>query len=101
MRRAVASSSAQAMSATSSVSTSGVLVTAMPRAFAAARSMWSKPTLKVAIAFTEAGSAPMQAASILSPAAQRMPAAPASAARRAISAASVAQGSSCGFSRAS
>ncbi len=44
IRRAAASSSAQAMSATSSVSTSGVLVTRMPRAFAAARSMASTPT---------------------------------------------------------
>ncbi len=39
-RRAVAISSAQAMSAVASVSTSGVLVTGMPRAVQAATSIW-------------------------------------------------------------
>jgi hypothetical protein len=43
------------MSAVASVSTSGVLVTVMPRARAAARSMWSAPTEKVAIARTPRG----------------------------------------------
>ena len=44
-----------AMSAVASVSTSGVLVTVMPRALAAARSMCSTPTEKVAIARTSSG----------------------------------------------
>jgi hypothetical protein len=40
-RRAAPSSSSMVISAVASASTSGVLVTAMPRALAAARSMWS------------------------------------------------------------
>jgi len=35
-----------------SVTTSGVLLTRMPRAFAAARSTWSVPALKEAMIFT-------------------------------------------------
>ena len=58
-----------AMSAVASVSTSGVLVTISPRALAAAMSIWSKPTLKVASAFTDFGSALMVAALNGSPAA--------------------------------
>ena len=51
MRLEVASISPTARSATSSVSTSGVLVTAMPSSRAAARSTESRPTLKQAISF--------------------------------------------------
>ena len=40
------------MSAVSSVSTPGVLVTVMPRALAAATSMWSTPAPKLAISFS-------------------------------------------------
>ena len=73
----------------------------MPRALAAAMSIWSKPTLKVAMTFTLSGRALMQAALNWSPAAPKTPAAPISFARRAISAPSVDQGSSLGFRRAS
>ena len=44
MRRAAARSRTMAMSAVQSVNTSGVLLTAMPRAPAASRSTCSKPT---------------------------------------------------------
>ena len=50
IRRASASSSANARSAVASVSTSGVLPTGMPRAAAASRSMLSVPTAMFAIA---------------------------------------------------
>jgi hypothetical protein len=50
--RAAANSSANAKSAVVSVSTSGVLVTRMPRAVAAGTSMLSKPTATLAITRT-------------------------------------------------
>ena len=52
MRRAVASTSAIDMSAVSSVSTPGVLVTVMPRWRAVSRSMWSTPVPNEAISFS-------------------------------------------------
>ena len=52
MRRAVASTSAIVMSAVSSVSTPGVLVTVMPRWRAVSRSMWSTPVPNEAISFS-------------------------------------------------
>ena len=52
MRRAVASISAMVMSAVSSVSTPGVLVTVMPRWRAVSRSMWSTPVPNEAISFS-------------------------------------------------
>ena len=100
-RRAAISIRVKAISAVAKDSTSGVLVTTMPRAWAAARSIWSVPTEKVATIRTLAGRAAKVAALKGSPAAQRMPAAPASAARRAISAPSRDQGASAVFSRAS
>ena len=89
-RRAAISRRVKAVSAVAKESTSGVLVTAMPRALAAWRSTWSKPTLKVVMIFTLSGRALMQPASRASPAAPNMPSALASAARRAICAPSVA-----------
>ena len=52
MRRAVASTSAIDMSAVSSVSTPGVLVTMIPRWRAVSRSMWSTPVPNEAISFS-------------------------------------------------
>ena len=52
IRRAVASTSAMAMSAVSSVSTPGVLVTVMPRWRAVSRSIWSTPVPNDAISFS-------------------------------------------------
>ena len=52
MRRAMPSSSAKAMSAVASVSTPGVLPTAMPRRAASSRSMLSVPTARLATALT-------------------------------------------------
>ena len=52
MRRAVASTSAMVMSAVSSVSTPGVLVTVMPRWRAVSRSIWSTPVPNEAISFS-------------------------------------------------
>jgi hypothetical protein len=48
-RRGTARMSAMVMSAVSSVSTPGVLVTVMPRCKAAVTSMWSTPLPKLAI----------------------------------------------------
>ncbi len=55
-----------AISATSSVSTSGALVTRMPRALAAARSTWSTPTLMQAMILS-LGSASISSALIAPP----------------------------------
>ena len=63
-RREAASSSSMPSSAVASVSTPGVLSTAMSRAAAAARSTWSTPTDSVAIARTDAGSAAIVGACI-------------------------------------
>ncbi len=52
MRREAAMIRPMVRSAVSSVSTPGVLVTMIPRALAAATSMWSKPTPKLAISFS-------------------------------------------------
>ena len=52
MRRAVASTSAIDMSAVSSVSTPGVLVTVMPRWRAVSRSIWSTPVPNEAISLS-------------------------------------------------
>jgi hypothetical protein len=71
-----------------------VFVTTMSRALAAAMSIWSKPTLNVAMIFVLGGRALMQTEWNRSPAAPKRPAALASVARRAISAPSVAQGAS-------
>ena len=100
-RRAAISIRVKAHSAVAKERTSGVFVTTMPRALAAAMSIWSKPTLNVAMIFMLGGRALMQTESKRSPAAPKMPAALASVARRAISAPSVAQGASFGFRRAS
>ena len=100
-RRAAINISVKAHSAVAKESTSGVLVTAMPRARAASIATWSKPTLKVAITFTLSGKALMAAAFIASPAAHRMPSAPQALARAAISAPSRPQSASPVFSLAS
>ncbi len=52
IRRAQARISASVMSAVSSVSTPGVLVTVMPRAVAVSTSMLSTPVPKLAISFS-------------------------------------------------
>ena len=65
MRRAMPSSSANAMSAVASVSTPGVLPTAMPRLAASSRSMLSVPTARLATALTD-GAASKSSASTFS-----------------------------------
>ena len=79
-RRAAPSSRSMAQSAVASVSTSGVLVTIRPRALAAARSMWSKPTEKLAGIFTASGRLAMSLASNLSVGQINSPSAPLSTA---------------------
>ena len=61
-RLAAPSIKSMAISAVASLSTSGVLVTAIPRAFAAARSTWSTPTEKLTIARRRSGSRAITAA---------------------------------------
>ncbi len=86
-----------AMSAVSSVSTPGVLVTAMPRAVAAAMSMWSKPAPKLAMSLRFGPAWARAAASIRSVTVGASTSARASAAARA----SALSGWSVGFSSTS
>ena len=65
-RRSVAIIRVMVRSAVSSVSTPGVLVTAMPAALAAATSIWSTPAPKLAISFSRSPALAISAASILS-----------------------------------
>lgn len=58
-RRHAASTSSIVKSAVQSVSASGALLTAIPRARAAATSMWSYPALAFAMIFTLGGNAAM------------------------------------------
>ena len=66
MRRETARISAIVISAVSSVSTPGVLVTAIPLVWAAATSIWSTPLPKLAISFNCSPAAAMTSASISS-----------------------------------
>jgi hypothetical protein len=65
-RRETARISAIVMSAVSSVSTPGVLVTTMPRCCAAAKSTWSMPAPNEAISFSDGEAAASTSASIRS-----------------------------------
>ena len=65
-RRGTDRISAIVMSAVSSVSTPGVLVTMIPRARAALRSIWFTPAPKLAISFSRAPACAISSASMLS-----------------------------------
>ena len=96
-RRATMSSNVRAVSAVASVSTSGVLDTASPRALAASVSMWLNPTPKLARILARRGSTDSTSAVSLSVTVQRR----ASALRNASRSPSGPSGASLVLSRAS